>query len=303
MTLLMIRPAGFAFNPQTAVNNAFQKKGAQPIDIHEQALRQFDQMVDVLRDHDIDVLVVQDTLTPHTPDSVFPNNWISFHEEGTVVYYPMFALNRRLERKPSVLEALKKRFHWKKEIDFADSAEQGLFLEGTGSMVLDRIHRIAYACQSARTDESLLQAFCEAMGYQYVLFEARGEDGSLIYHTNVMMCVAEGYAVICLESIQEKDKARVVAQLEKNGHRIVPITLQQMNHFAGNMLQVFNRAGQAYLVMSTAAFQSLDSGTRDLLLTFNPILHSDLSVIETFGGGSARCMMAEIPLPAKTLIA
>lgn len=296
MTLLMIRPVRFGYNAQTAVNNAFQEKGTQD-DVQQKALAEFDGFVAKLREKDIDVLVVEDTPEPHTPDSIFPNNWISTHQNGAVVLYPMFAENRRLERKDTVLDTIRKHFVISNLIDYTDYEAQGRFLESTGSFILDRIHRIAYACISPRTDKALFLRFCDEQECTPVIFESYDEGGTAVYHTNVMMTICDRYAVINLESIPAKDRELVVESLEGTGKAIITITHKQMNHFAGNMLQVANKNGEKYLVMSSQAYNSLTDDQVQQLTAFNPIIHSKLDTIETNGGGSARCMMAEIYLP------
>ncbi|MBY0480413.1 MAG: amidinotransferase [Chitinophagaceae bacterium] len=297
--ILMIRPARFNFNAETAVNNSFQNY-SNDASIPEKALAEFDSFVKVLREHAIDVTVIQDVESPYTPDSIFPNNWISFHADGIVCLYPMFAENRRLERKPSVLDLLSEKFEIDNILDFTGQEERGLFLEGTGSMVLDRDNQLAYACLSVRTDENVLQQFCDEMGFQPVVFSALDADEFPIYHTNVMMCIADQYAVICLESIPDlAERTFIVDQILATDKKIIPISIDQMNRFAGNMLQVENGEGQKYLVMSTQAFKSLTEEQIEQITAFNEIIHSDLSVIEANGGGSARCMMAEIFLPVK----
>ena len=296
--VLMIRPVRFGYNAQTAVNNVFQSVEDQ--DAQDRALEEFDAFVALLRQHSIDVTVVDDTPAPHTPDSIFPNNWISFHDDGRVVLYPMYAANRRLERKPHVLEALRTRFRVTTPIDLSDYEQQDRFLEGTGSMVLDRTHKIAYACLSQRTDAAVLEDFCRRLGYTPHTFTATDANGFPIYHTNVMMCIADTYAVICLDSIADADeRQQTVRRLENTGKAIVTITLAQMNHFAGNMLQVNNILGERFLVMSSQAYLSLTSGQISQIEQRNPILHSSLDTIERNGGGSARCMIAEVFLPVE----
>ncbi|MFC7523400.1 citrulline utilization hydrolase CtlX [Parapedobacter sp. GCM10030251] len=298
MTLLMIRPAHFGYNPQTAINNAFQTWDADDhSEIQRKALNEFDAFVKMLRSHDVDVLVVQDTESPHTPDSIFPNNWISFHADGSLVLYPMFAENRRLERKPSVHKAIERHFTIRRTLDYTSYEAQGKFLEGTGSFVLDRVHQIAYACRSPRTDESLFQLFCKQMGYHPVIFDAFDEHGQPIYHTNVMMCVADRYAVVTWDSIADSDRPRVARMLENSGKTQVPITMSQMQAFAGNMLQIENKQGKRFLVMSTRAYRSLRPEQLEKLTKFNSLIHMPLDTIERNGGGSARCMMAEVYLP------
>lgn len=298
-TLLMIRPSRFGYNNQTAVNNAFQEAPDRNIsdeDIHQKALQEFDGFVDLLKNNGIDVLVIQDSNDPHTPDSLFPNNWISFHPPGTVVYYPMFAENRRLERKSSVIAELKNRFEVQDELDFSSYENDGLFLEGTGSFVLDRPNRIAYACVSPRTDGNLFKVVCEQLQYEPVIFEAFDAFGVPIYHTNVLMCVADRYAIINLIALPPGDRERVVNKLEASGKSIIDIDQKQMASFAGNMLQVKDKVGETKLVMSSQAYRSLTHEQKEVLTQFDPLLHASLDTIEKYGGGSARCMLAEIVL-------
>lgn len=289
----------FAFNAETAVNNSFQVSSDQQ-NVQDTALQEFDDFVQKLRAKNIDVLVVNDTAEPHTPDSIFPNNWISFHNDGNIVLYPMYALNRRLERKPSVIDEIKKQFVIKHTIDYSKFEQQGKYLEGTGSMVLDRDKMIAYACLSPRTDKKLFEQFCEEMKYHPVSFTAVDNSGNEIYHTNVMMCVADKYIVICLDSIKDETEREYVENtIHNSGKELIEIGMYQMNHFAGNMLQVKNSSGEKFLVMSSQAYNSLSKRQIDKLSSYNEIIHSSLDVIESNGGGSARCMMAEIHLPVR----
>ncbi len=298
--VMMIRPAKFVYNDQTAVNNAFQKAAADQEAVQKKALEEFDAFVALLEAHDIEVLVVQDTPEPHTPDSIFPNNWISTHKDNSLIYYPMYAENRRSERKQHVIDAIKSRYEVSAERSYTEAEAQDRFLEGTGSMVLDRKKRIAYACLSPRTDKDLFIKWCVDNQYEPVFFNAYDANGQLIYHTNVMMCIGDNYAVICLDSIRdEAERSHVIATLKSSNKTIVDITPDQMNHFAGNMLQVKNREGMRYLVMSDAAYKSLTPAQVQVLSAFNPILHPVLDTIETNGGGSARCMLAEIVLEKK----
>lgn len=293
----MIRPVHFGFNAETAVNNAFQVPG-RDANAQEKALEEFDGLVDTLRENDIDVIEVDDTPEPHTPDSIFPNNWISMHADGTIFLYPMFAGNRRKERKTHVLEVLSENFRPGKTIDLTGWENKNLFLEGTGSMVLDRGQKVAYACLSDRTSETVLKDFCRISGYSYVAFHATDASGQPIYHTNVMMCVADRYVVICLDAIKDPaEREQVVARIKETGKAIEEINFTQLNHFAGNMLQVHTKKGEKLLVMSSQAFQSLGEDQLDRLRQYNRIVHASLDAIETNGGGSARCMMAEIYLP------
>ncbi len=291
----MIRPANFSFNPETAVNNAFQSKATT--NPQTQALLEFDQFVQVLRDNDVDVTVIEDSPEPFTPDSIFPNNWISFHDQGLICLYPMYAANRRRERKPAVLQQLSRHFRIDETLDFSKYEDEQLYLEGTGSMVLDRDHKIAYACLSPRTDKTVLLDFCTKTGYTPEIFTAVDLNNQPIYHTNVMMCVADQYVVACLDSLPDPNEHKhFIATVHSTGKPLIPITLTQMNRFAGNMLQVHNRAGERLLIMSSQAFHSLTPDQIGQLSTFNRILHSPLDTIETNGGGSARCMLAEIHL-------
>lgn len=295
----MIRPVNFSFNAETAVNNAFQRDpgGAGDTDAQREALDEFNHFVTLLRDNGVDVTVIDDTPKPYTPDSIFPNNWVSFHEQGLVCLYPMFAVNRRLERKPVVLEQLGRAFRIGETLDFSHYEQEGIFLEGTGSMVLDRDNKIAYACLSPRTDKSVLLDFCGKTGYTPEVFAATDSAHQAIYHTNVMMCVADRYVVVCLDSLPvPAERQHLSDTIRSSGKELITISLQQMDRFAGNMLQVHNRQGERLLVMSSQAYHSLSPQQIGQLSSYNQILHSSLTTIETNGGGSARCMMAEIHL-------
>jgi len=298
--ILMIRPVNFGYNAETAVNNAFQVQSYEH-NIQQMARQEFDDFVAILQDNGVDITVIEDTPIPHTPDSIFPNNWISFHSDGTLMLYPMFATNRRAERKKHVLERVQEKFVVNKKVDLSNYEAKNEFLEGTGSMVLDRENRIAYACISPRTDEKVLTDFCTRMKYTPVVFNATDGNGYAIYHTNVLMCVADKYVVICLESVSDPLQNKLVAEtIIDSKKKIIPITLHQVDHFAGNMLQVENKNGEKLLIMSTQAFESLTNGQVEELGTYNRIIHSPLTTIETNGGGSARCMMAEVYLPLAT---
>ncbi|MBX2934888.1 MAG: amidinotransferase [Ferruginibacter sp.] len=291
--LLMIRPVNFGYNAQTAVNNSFQTDTGDGT--QQKAVEEFDVFVQLLQNNKVDVTVVEDTAEPFTPDSIFPNNWISFHESGLVFLYPMFAVNRRQERKTSVLDVIKNKFIVTEIKDISISENENIFLEGTGSMVLDRVNKIAYACLSPRTNDKLLNDFCNIAGYTAVSFTATDETDVLIYHTNVMMCVADNYAVVCLASITDvKEKNKLISSLQKTGKEIIEITFAQLQQFAGNMLQVKTTEDELLLVMSTQAYYSLNTLQREKLEKFNRIIHAPLHTIETAGGGSARCMMAEV---------
>ena len=297
--ILMVRPYRFAFNKETAGNNFFQRDAGSDPDMQdavaEHTLREFDTFVELLRRNDVDVTVVQDTPEPWTPDSLFPNNWFSSHVSGELVLYPMFAENRRRERKPHVVDLLRRKMNHRKVVDFTHWEEEGEFLEGTGSMVFDRRRRIAYCCRSARTSEKVLADFCSKMSFDPVVFDAVDTEGHPLYHTNIMMEIGMQVAVVCLESITEEyQRKRVAAELSSAGKVIVEISLEQLSRFAGNMLEVKSRNGQPFMVMSAAARDSLTSSQERTIGTYNKILSTDLKTIETHGGGSARCMMAEI---------
>jgi len=295
----MIEPVQFNFNAETAVNNSFQVN-SKDLFAQEKAEKEFHEFINKLRKNGIDVTVVKDSAEPHTPDSIFPNNWISFHADGSICLYPMFAQNRRLERKQSVIEAIKNKFLVNQTIDFTGFESQSLFLEGTGSMVLDRDNKIAYACISPRTDKKVLDDFCQKMDYQAVSFWALDGGNESIYHTNVMMCVADEYVVICLDSIKDTVERKFVTDtIISSKKSIIEIGFEQMNQFAGNMLQVHNNNEERFLVMSSQAFHSLTKEQIVSIETYNKIIHSDITTIETNGGGSARCMMAEVFLPLK----
>jgi hypothetical protein len=301
--ILMIRPVNFGFNQETAESNAFQNAefGKQNKDQSQQiALREFDEMVNQLRKSGVNVIVIDDTAEPYTPDSIFPNNWVSFHGNGSVITYPMQAENRRLERREDIIQQLSETFYINRRIDLSGFEAESKFLEGTGSMVLDRKYKIAYACLSPRTHEEVLKEFSIQMNYEIVSFNAIDGAGKQIYHTNVVMCIGDMLAVICLESIPDLDeRLKVRNSLEQSGKRVVEISSEQMNQFAGNMLEVKSQKGQKMLVMSSSAYHSLSQKQITILNEYCTIHHFDLSMIEGNGGGSARCMMAEIHLPMK----
>ncbi|WP_420379914.1 citrulline utilization hydrolase CtlX [Gilvibacter sp.] len=301
-SLLMIRPVAFRMNEQTAVNNYFQEDLAEKnANINTLAQAEFDDFVAKLREVGVNVIVEHDDILADTPDSIFPNNWVSFHADGTVALYPMFAENRRKERRMEVFRRLESEgFIIEQFMDYSEAEQEDVFLEGTGSLILDRVNKKAYCALSPRADESLFIEFCEDFEYDPVVFTAYQtvEDKRLpIYHTNVMMCVADEFCVICLDSIDDKkERKNVVNHLKQTGKEIINITEQQLQHFAGNMLQV-QGSEHKYLVMSAAAERSLNQEQRDQIEKHCPILSSELHTIETCGGGSARCMMAEVFLP------
>lgn len=299
----MIRPVRFGFNDQTADSNTFQNAtlAAQTRDTAQlNAQREFDNMVQQLQSYGVDVIVYDDTAEPHKPDSIFPNNWVSFHYSGTVVLYPMQAQNRRAERRMDIVNDLAERFQVAKTVDLTAFEHEGKFLEGTGSLVLDRMNRVAFACVSPRTNPDVLAEYSRQTGYKTILFHAVDATGAEVYHTNVVMCIGDVFAVICLQAIPDLDERLTIRQeLEKLGKRVIEITLDQMASFAGNMLQVDTARGQKLLVMSTAAHNSLTPKQIDTLDDYARLLTVDLSTIEANGGGSARCMMAEVHLPKR----
>ncbi|MCA0334324.1 MAG: amidinotransferase [Bacteroidetes bacterium] len=300
--IMMIRPASFQFNEQTAVTNAFQTndgKGNKD-DINVTALEEFDNFVLKLKDVGVNVIVMHDTPNPKKPDAIFPNNWISFHGNGTLITYPMATPNRRIERREDIIDSLGLLFDIRHRYSFESSEEEGDYLEGTGSMILDRTNKIVYACLSPRTNIFLLDRFCLLMGYSLVSFFSTDKEGKEIYHTNVMMAIADQYVVICLESIKDEDKrAEVIKSIENSGKEIISITFDQVLRFAGNMLQIEGGLGQKIMVMSEQAYNSLSEEQITRIKHYNPILSIPIPTIEKYGGGSVRCMMAEVFLPKK----
>ncbi|WP_224746487.1 citrulline utilization hydrolase CtlX [Mucilaginibacter rigui] len=295
--LLMIRPVAFGFNAQTAESNAFQNRDDDQQAVQQKAVQEFDAFVKVLRDNGVNVTVISDTPEPHTPDSIFPNNWVSFHDNGDILLYPMQAKNRRLERREDIIRHLEESFKANHVIDLSRFETKNQFLEGTGSMVLDRENKIAYACLSPRTNAEVLKAFCDYTGYKAVTFDAFDQNGQAIYHTNVLMAIGSKFAVICLDSItNEQEKEAVISSLKSTGKEIIDITFDQMNHFAGNMLEVKGNNGDTLVVMSQAAYNSLTSEQKAALEKYGKLVYADINTIETNGGGSARCMMAEVHL-------
>ena len=303
-SILMIRPVAFRMNEQTAVNNYYQKviDDLLPATVNAKAQQEFDAFVAKLRAVGVDVIVVDDTSEPNTPDSIFPNNWISFHENGDVALYPMFAENRRQERREEILDILEEKgFFIENIVDYTSAEEDGYFLEGTGSIVLDRANGKAYCALSPRADEELFIEFCEDFDMNPIIFEAFqtvNSERKQIYHTNVMMCIGETYAVICADAIDDKKERKMVLDSLKGDEKeVILITEDQVNNFAGNMLEVLGANDRRYLIMSTSAHKSLTKKQIAQLEEHVTILSSSLDTIEACGGGSARCMMAEIFLP------
>lgn len=303
-TVLMIRPVAFRMNEQTTVNNYYQKvlENVTPETVNFKAIQEFDALVEKLKIVGVNVIVVADTKETDTPDSIFPNNWISFHETGDVALYPMFAANRRLERREDILDLLEDEgFEITEVIDYTSAEEDNVYLEGTGSLVLDREFNKAYCAISPRADEELMIEFCEDFDMSPILFEAfQTVDGERkpIYHTNVMMSIAETFAILCPDAIDDKSERKMVLEnLKSDGKEVIFITEEQVAKFAGNMLQVLGANDKRYLVMSTSAYTSLTQAQLDKIQKHCEILHSNLDTIEDCGGGSARCMMTEVFLP------
>lgn len=300
-TVLMVEPIAFGYNSQTAENNYFQVEQKEA-DIQEKALQEFNNFVGKLRDKGIKVITVKDTLEPHSPDSIFPNNWVSFHEDGRVALYPMFAPNRRVERRADILDTVRNEGFKISEINDLSSPEnEDKFLEGTGSMIFDHDHKIAYGSVSLRLDEELFRDFCDQFGYTPVVFHSFQNVGNQrlpIYHTNVMMCVAEQFVVICLDCIDDElEREKVQEVIKSTEKEIIEISEDQMHQFAGNMLQVQNEEGTQFLVMSETAYKSLTKEQIEKIESYCEIIYADLNTIEVNGGGSARCMLAEVFLP------
>ena len=294
--VFMMRPAAFDFNPETAPSNAFQQEG-DSTHVLEKVCAEFDAMVARLRENGIHVFVFEDTLLPKKPDAIFPNNWISLHHDGRVVLYTMLAKNRRTERRIDILEKIQTDFVIKQLIDISDGETEEVFLEGTGSIVFDHQKKIAFACRSPRTNENLLKKLCAEVGYTAHCFDAFDSAGKAIYHTNVLMAIGKNWSVCCLDSVHEKDRERLKNQLENNGS-LVEISFEQMNHFAGNMLGLSSASGD-FIVLSQSAFDALNMQQKEQLKRAAKLLPIAIPTIEKHGGGSVRCMLAEVFLPKK----
>lgn len=296
-TVFMVRPVAFGYNPMAAESNAFMHDDddVSSRTLAKKAQEEFDEMVAILRDAGVKVHVFQDEVTPHTPDSIFPNNWISFHENGRVILYPMETENRRPERRMDIIEGILGEEHEATIVDLSGFEEEGLYLEGTGSMIFDRVNQIAYACISPRTDPQLFARFCMELDLAGHLFHAVGSEGTPVYHTNVMMALGTTFAVVCLGSIKETDEQQeLVTSLLESDREIIEISMEQMNAFAGNMLEVRNAEGDAFMVMSKRAYDSLRTEQVDAIAAHAKPLVIPIDVIETYGGGSVRCMIAEV---------
>ena len=304
-TILMIKPSGFRFNEETALNNHFQMadESQTVTQIQHNAVNEFHSMVSLLQKNGIEVIVIDHGNGAENPDAVFPNNWFSTHQNGDVYLYPMNAINRRLERRLEIFDTIKEKYNLRVSniIDFTHGEKKNLFLEGTGSMILDRVNCIIYASLSKRTSQKLLSEYAKKINYDVISFKSyhsSSNQSPLIYHTNVMMCLASSFTVICLESIlDQNERQRVIDKLKETEKKIIEITFDQMNNFAGNMLEVQNSNGDLFLVMSSKAYHSLNKNQVNQIQQYVHILHSPIDTIEILGGGSARCMMAEIFLP------
>ena len=298
--ILMVRPCKFSFNKETEASNAFQVKVDVSEDlVRSKALKEFEEFVKKLKTKGVNVFVFDDTQSPHKPDAIFPNNWVTFHDDGTVILYPMCAENRQYERRTDIVEALKKDFKITNIVDLSKYEKDKKFLEGTGSIIFYHNNKIAYACLSPRTNQELFIKVCNLLRYDAVFFHTYNKDGKEIYHTNVMMCVGDKFAVVCLDSIfNEKEKQLVSNSLTETGHKIIEITFEQMNNFSGNMLEIGSNHDKSVLVLSQRSFDSLKSNQKNELEQYCELLPVSINTIETVGGGSARCMMAEIFLPS-----
>jgi hypothetical protein len=296
--VLMVRPACFGANPETADSNRFQQSGPSSGNVAA-AVREFDGLAHRLAEAGVEVLIAEDTPSPPKPDACFPNNWVSFHADGSVVLYPLMASSRRAERRDSLIELVARAgFRIARRIDLSPLEVRGEFLEGTGSLVLDRENRTAYACRSPRTTPAALGEFAAALGYRTVDFEAFGPDGRAAYHTNVMMAIGEDFAVVCADAIPDAGRRGAVrAELEQTGHAIVEIEIEEMNRFAGNLLALRSRHGEPLIAGSEAAWLALAPARRRRLERHGAIVSAAIPTIERLGGGSVRCMIAEVFLP------
>ena len=300
--ILLIKPSSFIFNNETAISNSFQKNNtAENLEnITQKAIAEFELFAATLKNNGINVFVFEDTEFPQKPDAIFPNNWVSFHKDGTVILYPMLAVNRRAEKRMDIIESLKKSFVINAIKDLSVLENDNKFLEGTGSMIFDHQNRIVFACLSPRTSKELFEAIAEKIGFKPIHFYAHNENGVEIYHTNVMMSIGEGIAVVCTESITNKiERETVINSLIKTNHQIIDISIEQMNNFAGNMLMLKNNKGKNLMVLSSTAFKSLTAIQKKAIEKYCSFLPMQIDTIETIGGGSARCMIAEIFCPLK----
>lgn len=300
-SILMIRPAAFGYNAETAANNVFQSTTSlSQKEVQQMAVEEFDAFVATLRKKNIDVIVVQDTVKPVKPDAIFPNNWFCTLQDGTLAVFPMYAPNRRIEKRDDMLQTLVQEYNTRDVEDWSEYEAESMFLEGTGSMIIDHDHKLIYACISPRTNKVVLEKFAHAHGYRAITFNSTDEDGVEVYHTNVIMHLGDTYAIICMESIKDEMERIAVSQLLiSTGHEIIPISFKQVRAYAGNMLQVKNAKGDKFTILSKKAHKSLTKEQKDILKIHSNLLPIDITTIETIGGGSVRCMMAEIFLEKK----
>ena len=301
--VVLIRPVRFGFNPETAASNAFQKPDCANIAPEERqarALREFTAVAETLTEAGLDVLIFDDTSEPHTPDSIFPNNWFSTHPDGTLCLYPMMAENRRRERRAEIITTLQNKFDVRQTVDLSAFENDGKFLEGTGSLVLDHKNRMAYACLSERTNEELLKLWAKKMDFEVLFFSAVDTKGDALYHTNVLMCIGDDFAVVCLDSVKDDGQRKKLRDaLTRTGKRIIEISPRQLENFAGNMLLLSNKAGENILIMSQPALDSLNAEQVAALSEHARVISVQIPTIELCGGGSVRCMIAENFLTAK----
>jgi hypothetical protein len=296
----LVRPVAFGYNPETAASNTFQKQPEDSKMVQQRALMEFDEVINTLNKNSIPTIVVEDTPIPLTTDAVFPNNWITTHEDGKVILYPMVAPSRRNERREDIVDLLKERFHVGEVIDMSSRENQNEFLEGTGSIIFDHPNRVAFACHSDRTNEALLGNLCVSLNYKPILFDAVDENGLPIYHTNVMMWIGDSVAGICLDSIRSEEQQEIIlSQLASSNHKVIALSYAQMNHFAGNMFEVQNASGERFILMSKTALDSLLPGQISEIEKHAEPLPLNIATIEESGGGSIRCMVAGIHLPQK----
>ena len=299
--ILLVRPASFGYNQETAESNAFQNKIDKDAEaVKNEAIAEFDAFAQKLRDNGVSVEIVQDTVAPIKPDAIFPNNWGSFHPDGRVILYPMCAPNRRIEKRPEILDQLREKFDIKELIDLSKYENENRFMEGTGSIVFHHRSKKAYACLSERTDKANFEEVCEILGYKAISFFSRDQKGFEIYHTNVMMCMASEYAIVCMESItDETERENVAMEILDSGQELIDVSYDQINQFAGNALEVANEKGESCLALSMSAYKALTDKQKEKIEKYSKFIPLEINTIETIGGGSARCMMAEIYLPKK----
>ncbi len=294
--ILLVRPSNFVFNTETASSNAFQiKVNDSTEDVKQKVFNEFEAFATTLKAKGVNVFVFDDTPLPQKPDAIFPNNWVTFHGDGTVILYPMCASNRQYERRPDIIDKLKQNFIITKVVDLSHYEKEKRFLEGTGSIIFDHNNKVAYACLSPRTDKKLFIEVCNILHYSPVVFHAHDKGGKEIYHTNVMMCIGEKFAVVCLDSISDNEEKKLVTQsIAKTGHQLIDITFEQMNNFAGNLLEIQTNGNKNIVALSQTAFDSLKSEQKSEIEKYSELVPLSIKTIETIGGGSARCMIAEV---------